>query len=119
MQVDGSVIMWVFGIAFSALTLLVGAIWAMLIWRLKNIETTAKEDRQEFFRILSEEKKDTHESFKKIWSVLDSMRQDYHTIAVSMERQRTDDYREFVTRQECRERHDTGRQIVRPETAGG
>ena len=54
MQIDGSVIMWAFGLVFMAFTSLVGLIWAMLNKRLGSIEDQAKIDRDNMLKMVNQ-----------------------------------------------------------------
>lgn len=54
MQVDGTVVMWVFGLVFAAFSGLWGLVWAMLNKRLNSIETQAQIDREKLDRHVAE-----------------------------------------------------------------
>ncbi len=54
MQIDGSVVMWAFGLVFVAFTGLVGVIWAMLNKRLGSIEDQAKIDRENMLKMVNQ-----------------------------------------------------------------
>jgi len=118
MKIDGTVIMWAFGLILGGFSTIVGSfafvIWRMLNARIDAIQKIAEEDRETLKSTIKAQKEETHESFKKLWEVLDEIRSDVHKVALSLERQRADQLREFVTREECNARHGD----VRRETTG-
>lgn len=87
MGIDGSTVMWAFGLIFAAFSGLIGVIWSMLNRRLNNIEE----------RML-QEKEDTRDTLEKIFEELKTIRECMKNIELASAGRLTECTKEFATK---------------------
>lgn len=107
MQIDGSVVIWAFGLVFVAFTGLVGVIWAMLNKRLSSIEDQAKIDRENMQKVVNQiyaeikqSKDKTTEADQRILEEIGVVRQCISDLAVASGERRAGCIEKFATKEE-------------------
>ena len=107
MQVDGSVVMWSFGLVFTAFAGLIGVIWAMLNKRLNTIEEQAKTDRDAIKGIVNniydeikEGKDKAIEGDRQILAEIGAVRESMTKIEVNSGERRAGCVEKFATKDE-------------------
>jgi hypothetical protein len=96
MQVDGSVVMWAFGMVFVAFTGLVGVIWAMLNKRISTVESAM----DKIFDELKADRRASGESDQKILDKISLVHESIGKLAVSSGERKAECVAKFATKDE-------------------